>query len=256
MPSLPSLTSLLQPRYRYSSGKVPTLSGKHPVLITAVVFFALIASQLSQATETEERYGHLFKQAATKHGISETVLRSICEIESQNNPWAFNVNGEGFHPSSLAQALNHIENIQPRPWLLKLSFKRQAPTRLFYPSEKDAQLALSDIVRDAKQWGFEKPHQSSIRLLDVRSTDIGFMQINWLFHGRHFESMADLYNPATNIDYSARYIKKLIQRHGSMSKAVAFYHSNTQHYQAIYLDNFWPVYQKHILLARGDPSPS
>ena len=193
---------------------------------------------------------HLFTKAATKYGISETVLRSICEIESQNNPWAFNVNGEGFQPANLNQALIHIKNIRTRPWLLKLKFRGQPPVRLFYRSEKDAKLALQDINKDAKQWGFSKPRKSTVRYLDVRSTDIGYMQINWLFHGRHFDNLASLYDPATNIDYAARYLKTLIGRHGSMSKAVAFYHSNTQRYQAIYLDNFWPVYQKHILLAK------
>jgi len=234
------------------------------VIVFIIVFFTLTLSKTAQAADkkasgsqssqnnpTNHKHASIFKQAAAKYGISETVLRSICEVESQNNPWAFNVNGEGFQPASLADALNQIGNIHSRPWLLKLSFKRQVPTRLFYRNRKDAQLALGDILKDAKRWGFETPKKTHIRLLDVKSTDIGYMQINWRFHGRHFNSMADLYNPAINIDYSARYIKKLIQRHGSMSKAVAFYHSNTQRYQAIYLDNFWPIYQKHILLARG-----
>jgi len=230
-------------------------------LYLAVVFVALFTltgspttlaegEQPSTGNATNDKHASIFKQAAAKHGISETVLRSICEVESQNNPWAFNVNGEGFQPASLTDALNQINNIHTRPWLLKLSFKRRASTRLFYRSEKDAQLALVDILKDAKRWGFTPPKKSHIRLLDVKSTDIGYMQINWRFHGRHFNSVAELYDPAVNIDYSARYIKKLIQRHGSMSKAVAFYHSNTQRYQAIYLNNFWPVYQKHILLAR------
>ena len=235
----------------------------HALVIVSIVIYSLTSihtahadqkisgKQLSQSSATNDKYAPIFKQAAAKYGISETVLRSICEVESQNNPWAFNVNGEGFQPSNLADALSQIDNIHSRPWLLKLSFKRQASTRLFYRSEKDAQLALGDILKDAKHWGFEVPKKTHIRLLDVKSTDIGYMQINWRFHGRHFNSIADLYDPAINIDYSARYIKKLIQRHGSMSKAVAFYHSNTQRYQAIYLDNFWPIYQKHILLARG-----
>jgi len=232
---------------------------KHILVIVSIAFFSITSAQAVQAADNKpsknnpanDQHASIFKQAAAKHGISETVLRSICEVESQNNPWAFNVNGEGFQPESLADALNQIDNIHSRPWLLKLSFRRQAPTRLFYRNEKDARLALIDILKDAKRWGFEKPKKSHVRLLDVKSTDIGYMQINWRFHGRHFNSMADLYDPAINIDYSAQYIKKLIRRHGSMSKAVAFYHSNTQRYQAIYLDNFWPIYQKHILLARG-----
>ncbi|MBV1920460.1 MAG: transglycosylase SLT domain-containing protein [Pseudomonadales bacterium] len=231
----------------------------HFLVVVSIAFFALTNSttaqaasnQLSKNAPANDKHASIFKQAAAKHGISETVLRSICEVESQNNPWAFNVNGEGFQPDSLTDALNQIDSIHSRPWLLKLSFKRQASTRLFYRNKKDAQLALIDILQDAKHWGFEAPKKTHIRLLDVKSTDIGYMQINWRFHGRHFNSMADLYDPAVNIDYSARYIKKLIRRHGSMSKAVAFYHSNTQRYQAIYLDNFWPIYQKHILLARN-----
>ncbi|OUS29954.1 hypothetical protein A9Q99_07805 [Gammaproteobacteria bacterium 45_16_T64] len=216
--------------------------------LTLLTLLLLAISPIKQAFAGE--HDHLFKAAALNHGVSETVLRSICEIESQHNPWAFNVNGEGFQPENLRQAVTQIENIQSRPWLLKVYFGKGPATRIFYKSKRHATQALNDIKQDAKQWGFTAPQNTSIRKLDTRSTDIGYMQINWLFHGRHFDSLTHLYEPATNIDYAARYLKKLIRRHGSMAKAVAFYHSSTQRYQAIYLNNFWPVYQKHILLAR------
>ena len=80
----------------------------------------------------------------------------------------------------------------------------------------------------------------------MRSVDIGLMQINHLFHGRHFADKATLFDPQTNIFYAAKYLRKLLNRHGTLKEAVAHYHSNTEKYQAIYLSQFWPIYQQFI----------
>ena len=82
------------------------------------------------------------------------------------------------------------------------------------------------------------------------SVDIGLMQINWKFHGRHFDSMQALFDPATNLDYAARYLKALLKEHGDVEKAVAHYHSNTEEFQNRYLQAFRPVYEKQLLAAR------
>ena len=189
----------------------------------------------------------IFDKAATPLGIDATFLRAICEIESQRNPWAVNINGEGFQPKSKADALTLIRSTQNRPWLLKLHYSGEEPIRSFFPSESAARSALKSILKANQEIGIASPKTTEIRWLDTRSTDIGLMQINYLFHGRHFESKDQLFDPEVNVGYAAKYLSDLLKRHGNWSKAVAHYHSNTLKYQTLYLSQFWPVYKKLVL---------
>ncbi|MGB3623512.1 lytic transglycosylase domain-containing protein [Ketobacter sp. MCCC 1A13808] len=188
----------------------------------------------------------LFTKAATANGISPALLRSIAEMESQVNPWAVNLNREGFIPSTKADAIDLVQQARNKPWLLRVDYKEESH-RLFFTSSKDATAALSDIRSGANLLGIEAPHQWEIRLLDTRSVDIGLMQINWKFHGRHFDSLDELFEPRANINYAARYLGSLIKRHGDVENAVAHYHSNTEKFQDIYLKGFLPIYQRQLL---------
>ena len=73
-----------------------------------------------------------------------------------------------------------------------------------------------------------------------------------LFTAHDFESMEELFDPATNLDYAARFLRQLLKQHGDTDTAVAHYHSNTSHFQEIYLKNFRAVYEQQRLLARRE----
>ena len=189
----------------------------------------------------------LYESTAARYHLSARLLRSIAEVESQRYPWAVNINQESFHPASPKQAVRLIHRVQKKPWLLRLDYA-EGPHRMFFSSGRDARLALVSVQKEARKLGIEHPTQWEIRKLDARSVDIGLMQINWKFHGRHFDSMLQLFDPATNVDYAARYLKSLLQEYGNLEKAVAFYHSNTQEYQDRYLEYFRNVYDKQLSL--------
>ena len=191
----------------------------------------------------------LFQQAAERYRIKPALLHSIAEMESQMHPWAVNLNWEGFKPRSKADAIQLVEAAQANPWLLRLDYPDESQ-RLFFPTQRDAQAALEQTKRNAAMLGINRPSNWEIRLLDTRSVDVGLMQINWKLHGRHFDSLATLFEPHNNVMYAAKYLKTLLHRHGSTEQAVAFYHSNTQQYQSKYLKLFRPIYQKRLLLAR------
>ncbi len=59
----------------------------------------------------------------------------------------------------------------------------------------------------------------------ARLIDIGCMQINHHYHGRKFASVAEMFEPARNVDYGARFLIELKQREGSWTMAVARYHA-------------------------------
>ena len=55
--------------------------------------------------------------------------------------------------------------------------------------------------------------------------DLGCMQINHHYHGRHFRSPWEMLDPARNVDYAARFLKRLGRREGSWTMAAARYHA-------------------------------
>jgi soluble lytic murein transglycosylase-like protein len=63
------------------------------------------------------------------------------------------------------------------------------------------------------------------RQAGARLIDIGCMQVNHHFHAANFASLADMLDPAQNVDYAAQFLGKLKAREGSWTKAVARYHA-------------------------------
>ena len=59
----------------------------------------------------------------------------------------------------------------------------------------------------------------------VTLIDVGCMQINHHFHGEHFTSVANMFEPHANVDYAARFLKALREKEGSWTLAVARYHA-------------------------------
>jgi len=55
--------------------------------------------------------------------------------------------------------------------------------------------------------------------------DVGCMQINHHFHARQFGSVDQMFEPAANVDYAARFLKELKGREGNWTMAVARYHA-------------------------------
>lgn len=212
-------------------------------MLRAVIFLSLIWASSGLLADS------VFSQAAERYRLKPALLESIAEMESQLHPWAVNLNWEGFKPRTKADAVALVEATQEKPWLLKLDYPEESQ-RLFFSTQADAHAALEQTKQNAALLGINRPSDWEIRKLDTRSVDIGLMQINWKFHGRHFDSLEQLFEPETNVHYAAKYLSKLLKRHGSTEQAVAFYHSNTQQYQAKYLKLFRPIYQKQLILAR------
>ncbi len=71
----------------------------------------------------------------------------------------------------------------------------------------------------------------ALRLFDeakkrgARLIDVGCMQINHYFHGRHFRSIVAMFDPHENVDYAARFLRELRTREGTWTLAAARYHA-------------------------------
>ena len=71
----------------------------------------------------------------------------------------------------------------------------------------------------------------------VRSLDTGCMQVNLQTHPDAFASLDAAFDPATNADYAARYLRDLYaEANGDWNVAVGLYHSHTPDLAAEYRD--------------------
>jgi len=78
---------------------------------------------------------------------------------------------------------------------------------------------------------FPETQAAALRIFDrskaegARLIDVGCMQINQLYHGSHFASVAQMFDPRINVDYAAQFLADLKRKHVSWSMAVARYHA-------------------------------
>ncbi len=79
---------------------------------------------------------------------------------------------------------------------------------MFFDSEADALRAFVNARRQG-----------------AKLIDIGCMQINQHFHGENFSSVQAMFNPRANVEYAARFLSNLRDRHETWTMAVARYHA-------------------------------
>lgn len=63
------------------------------------------------------------------------------------------------------------------------------------------------------------------RAQGARLIDLGCMQINHRYHAGEFASVEAMLDPRRNVDYAARFLRKLHDRHETWTMAVARYHA-------------------------------
>lgn len=69
-----------------------------------------------------------------------------------------------------------------------------------------------------------------------RSFDVGCFQVNFHWHGHHFDSIDAMLDPALGADYAARFLKELYGEAGDWIVAAGWYHSRTPAHSRRYRD--------------------
>lgn len=69
----------------------------------------------------------------------------------------------------------------------------------------------------------------------ARSIDVGCMQVNLKHHNKAFRNLNEAFDPATNVAYSAKFLRTNYNDLGDWIKATAAYHSRTPKYGNAYL---------------------
>jgi hypothetical protein len=69
----------------------------------------------------------------------------------------------------------------------------------------------------------------------IASIDVGCMQINLRWHPEAFASVAEGFDPRANVDYAARFLKRLHGQTGDWMQAAGAYHSFEPEFRDLYL---------------------
>ncbi len=82
------------------------------------------------------------------------------------------------------------------------------------------------------------------RAANVRSIDVGCMQVNLMHHPNAFASLQEAFQPSVNAAYAAKFLAALRTELGSWPKAIAAYHSRVPELSAAYgqrVMQAWPL---------------
>lgn len=80
---------------------------------------------------------------------------------------------------------------------------------------------------------------ASSRLAEGRDNlDIGCFQLNYRWHGQHFHSVSQMFDPLENARYAARFVTDLYIESGDWRKAAGMFHSRTRSHADRYLARF------------------
>jgi soluble lytic murein transglycosylase-like protein len=87
------------------------------------------------------------------------------------------------------------------------------------PAFEESKAAAVEAFRDAQRHG-------------ATLIDVGCMQINHRYHAENFGSVEDMFDPAKNVQYAARFLSELKKREGTWTMAIARYHAGPDNAQA------------------------
>jgi len=88
----------------------------------------------------------------------------------------------------------------------------------------------------------------------ARSYDVGCFQINYRWHGQHFASLDQMFDPDANAAYAARFLSELHAELGDWSRAAGAYHSRTPYFAGKYRTRFDRI-RGRLLAASGGAEP-
>lgn len=126
-------------------------------------------------------------------------------------------------PVDVLRAITRVETgrridstVQPWPWTVNMEGEGK-----WFPSEYAA-----------RKYVFERFKSGA------RSFDVGCFQINYRWHSKAFSSIEEMFDPNTNAEYAAGFLKSLYLELGSWKKAAGAYHSRTDHFAQKYMSKF------------------
>lgn len=117
---------------------------------------------------------------------------------------------------------SEMQRMATWPWTVNVGGKG-----FYYKSKKEAIKAVKQFQKDG-----------------IKSIDVGCMQINLSYHKDAFKNLDEAFEPAINVEYGAKFLKKLhAEMGGDWSEAAKSYHSRNPEKSAIYNKKLVQIYK-------------
>lgn len=205
----------------------------------------------------------LLHKMEEQHGIPQGLLHAISLVETgggmggQMVPWpyAINVNTGSWREgpaNDLALDVNYLSSLGFK----KFTVRGPAGTAHEALSATEAKTLLQNAGTDLPYTmrgerfsrRFSGKWQAVFfvnRLLVAGhdNIDIGLMQVNWMYHGHHFNDLAEAFEPYHNVSYAVSYLMRHRERYDWWG-SVGRYHSGTKTHADRYIKGVWGMYQK------------
>lgn len=135
-------------------------------------------------------------------------------------------------PEAVMLAITRVETgrdlgagLTPWPWAVNMGGES------YWPETRESAVSLAQSALDEGR----------------KNMDIGCFQLNIRWHAQGFASLEEMFDPATNADYAARFLVRLHDETGSWIEAVAAYHSRSPDLAEAY------VARVETILAAAEP---
>ena len=143
----------------------------------------------------------------------EVPISSICDAVSAAASGAQNMPSDALYAISLTET-GRTRNGAFRPWPWTVNMEGRG----FW----------FDTREEAYAYVMERYNAGA------RSFDVGCFQINYKWHGMHFDSIEAMFDPMVNATYAAKLLSGLHDEFGDWTKAAGAYHSRTETYASRY----------------------
>jgi hypothetical protein len=147
---------------------------------------------------------------------------------------AARVSRESGVPISVLQAITRTETgrrrdgrVEPWPWTVNM----------------EGRGVWFDTPDEARAYAYENYQRGA------RSFDVGCFQINFRWHGQHFASIEEMFDPLANGRYAARFLSELHAELGDWSKAAGAYHSRSP----TFANRYRAIFDRHRAAVEGRP---
>ncbi len=165
--------------------------------------------------------GHAAAEMTDSRGIRDTICESMTASQERL---------DGI-PKGLLTAISLAEtgrwdemNRESFAWPWTVTAKGEGR---YFDSKEDALHAVAQLQAEG-----------------VRNIDVGCMQINLLYHGEEFASVAHAIDPATNIAYAAEFLSRIHDSGETWTDAAARYHSSTPEFADRYRDKVVKLWKR------------
>lgn len=146
-------------------------------------------------------------------------------------------------PNKLLSSIAHRESGR---------FNKATGTMASWPWAMNAE--MNGYYPKTKQDAIAKVRELNLR--GIESIDVGCMQVNLRHHKNAFNNLNEAFDPKSNVEYAARFLRTLYDETRSWRHAVMYYHSRTPHLGIPYANNVIKTWRKKMGYSGSDSSYS